>query len=150
MGTCVAPDIPIAPGIVAGASRLLKPGVLVGGVIENEFDDDANVVAIAVEKGADVELVDNGVLVPEIVPCNAKGQLLCVSGSAATRDAADGIDRAARAMGKVNGPEHSKIPWFFGKSSTQEGVILCEMAVDGQREMPAWKRMKPLRPRSLS
>jgi hypothetical protein len=28
-------------------------------------------------------------------------------------DAADSVDRAARAMGKVNGPEPSKISWFF-------------------------------------
>ena len=38
----VAPYVPIAPGIVAGALRQLKPEVLVGGVIENEFDDDAD------------------------------------------------------------------------------------------------------------
>ena len=27
---------------------------------------------------------------------------------------------------------------------------MCEMTVDGQREMPAWKRMKPLRSKGLS
>jgi hypothetical protein len=38
----ITPHIPIAPGIIAGTSRLLKPGMLVGGVIENKFDDDAD------------------------------------------------------------------------------------------------------------
>jgi hypothetical protein len=38
----IAPHVPIAAGIIAGTSRLLKPGMLVGGVIENEFDDDAD------------------------------------------------------------------------------------------------------------
>jgi hypothetical protein len=53
-------------------------------------------------------------------------------------------------MGKINGPKHSKISWFFWPVVYREGVILCEMTVDGQREMPFWKRMKPLRTRSLS
>jgi hypothetical protein len=38
----IAPHLPIAAGIVAGTSSLLKPGMLVGGVIENQFDDDAD------------------------------------------------------------------------------------------------------------
>lgn len=46
-------------------------------------------------------------------------------------DAPDSVDRAARAMGKVNGPSLQRYLGFFGKSSTEEGVILCAMTVDG-------------------
>jgi hypothetical protein len=52
--------------------------------------------------------------------------------------------------GRSTAPSIQRYLDSFGKSSTEEGVILCEMTVDGQREMPPWKRMKPLRPKGLS
>jgi hypothetical protein len=50
-------------------------------------------------------------------------------------DAADGVDRATRAMGRSTAPSLQRYLASFGKSSTEEGVILCEMTVDGQREI---------------
>jgi hypothetical protein len=50
-------------------------------------------------------------------------------------DAADGVDRAARAIGKVNGPEPAKISCFFWQVIHRGGCNLCEMTVDGQREI---------------
>jgi hypothetical protein len=38
-------------------------------------------------------------------------------------------------MGKVNGTEPSKISCFFWQVIYGGGVILCEMTVDGQREI---------------
>ena len=37
----VAPHVPVAAGIVRRAARLDEPGVLIGGVIQDELDDDA-------------------------------------------------------------------------------------------------------------
>ena len=40
-----------------------------------EAGEIANAVGFAVEEGEDVELVDNGVLVPEIVPLQRQGSI---------------------------------------------------------------------------
>ena len=37
----LAPYVPVSLGVFAGASRLLKPGVLVRRMIQDHFDDDA-------------------------------------------------------------------------------------------------------------
>ena len=40
----VAPDVPVTLGIGLGGAGLLEPGVLVGGVVEDDVHDDADVV----------------------------------------------------------------------------------------------------------
>jgi hypothetical protein len=65
-------------------------------------------------------------------------------------DAADGVDRAARAMGKVNGPEPSKISWFSWQVTYAGG---CNFVWDDGRwteKNAGLERMKTLRPRGLS
>ena len=43
----VGPDVPVAIGRILRASRLSKPGVLVGGVIDDEIDDHADAALLA-------------------------------------------------------------------------------------------------------
>jgi hypothetical protein len=50
-----------------------------------ETGEIANAVGIAVVEGADVELVDDGVFVPEIVALQRQGSTPLRSGSAAKR-----------------------------------------------------------------
>ena len=139
LGVGVAPDIPIAARDCPATSRFLKPGMLVGGVVQNHFDDHADAalvgglekelevveiavagmdggvvgdvvaviaqrrrkerhqpdgvdtqflqviellgqaakiadaIAVGIEKRADVDLVDDGVLVPELVLRHGQG-----------------------------------------------------------------------------
>src|SRR5260370_30409424 len=40
-GVGIAPYVPVSFGVFPGASRLLKPRVLVGSMIEDHIDDDA-------------------------------------------------------------------------------------------------------------
>src|SRR5580765_3553364 len=46
LGVGVAPDVPIALGIVARLARLLEPGMLIGSVVQNQFDDDTDTALV--------------------------------------------------------------------------------------------------------
>ena len=43
-GVGVAPDVPVAAGVVLRASRFLKPGVLVRSMVQHQFNDDPDFV----------------------------------------------------------------------------------------------------------
>ena len=46
-GIGFAPHVPVAFRIVARAARFLKPGMLVGSMVENHFHDHANIVLVS-------------------------------------------------------------------------------------------------------
>ena len=58
----ITPDVPIAARIVLRTSRLLKPGMLIRGVIQDHFDDDP-----------DAPLVGRVEKLPEILQCSVAG-----------------------------------------------------------------------------
>src|SRR6516164_6387342 len=69
----VAPHIPVSSRVLAGAAGLLKPGMLIGGMIQHHFDDDADAAGMrCFEKP--LEVVESAVIgmnravVRDIVP----------------------------------------------------------------------------------
>ena len=54
-GIGIAPDVPVALGVIVRTARFLKPGVLVRGVVQHHLNDDANSALVGpVQKGFEV------------------------------------------------------------------------------------------------
>ena len=61
LGIGVAPHIPVAARIVARASRLLEPGMLVGGMVQHHFDDYADSALMCYLKKV-LEVIKNAII----------------------------------------------------------------------------------------